>query len=159
MRELQVRNLRCGRVINTRLVHEIARVLLEDELGLARYELAIHFVSPQKMARINWDYLQHEGSTDVISFDYRDGYSEGAPEFEGLELAGEIFVSAADAVKQSKEFGTKWQEELIRYVVHGVLHLQGHDDLQTDKRMAMKREENRLLKSLATKFDPRKVGR
>ena len=63
-------------------------MLLEDELSLVRYELGIHFVSTKRMGEINWEYLQHEGSTDVISFDYREGYSPGTAEFEGLDLAG-----------------------------------------------------------------------
>ena len=41
------------------------------ELKLERAELGIHFVSPRTMARVNWQYLQHEGSTDVITFDHR----------------------------------------------------------------------------------------
>lgn len=159
MRELQVRNRRCGRAINTRGVREITRVLLEEELGLGRYELGINFVSAERMAKINWEYLQHEGSTDVITFDYREGYSEGAAEFEGLDLAGEIYISGADAVKQAKEFGTEWREEIVRYVVHGVLHLLGYDDLESGKRREMKREENRLVRALGGRFDLKRVGR
>ena len=159
MREIQVRNQHCGRAINTKFVREVARVLLEDELSLGRYELGIHFVSTKRMGEINWEYLQHEGSTDVISFDYREGYSPGTAEFEGLDLAGEIYISAADAVKQAKEFGTKWQDEIVRYVAHGMLHLQGYDDLSAAKRKVMKREENRLVKRMGKRFDLREVGR
>ena len=159
MRELQVRNQRCGRAINTKFVREVARVLLEEELTLTRYELGIRFVAPEQMAKINWDYLQHEGSTDVITFDYRDGYFDGAAEFEGLDLAGEIYISAEDAVTQSKEFRTKWQEEIVRYVVHGVLHLRGYDDLEPGKRREMKSEEDRLLKNLGRRIEFAKVSR
>ena len=158
MRELQVRNRQSARAINTKEVREIARVLLEAELGLQRYELAVHFVSAKKMAEINWEFLQHEGSTDVISFDYREGYAEGAAEFEGLDLAGEIYISVADAEKQAREFGTKWQEEIVRYVVHGVLHLRGYDDLVPAKRKVMKREENRLVRRMQGRFELRKVA-
>jgi probable rRNA maturation factor len=140
-------------------VREITRVLLEEELGLGRYELGIHFVSAERMAKINWEYLQHEGSTDVITFDYREGYSGGSAEFEGLDLAGEIYISGADAVKQAKEFGTEWREEIVRYVVHGVLHLLCYDDLESGKRREMKREENRLVRALGGRFDLKRVGR
>ena len=159
MRELQVRNQRSGRAINSRFVRDLARALLEDEFALGRYELGIHFVSAAKMAEVNWDFLQHEGSTDVITFDYRDGYSEGEAKVQELELAGEIYISVADAVKQAREFKTNWQEEVARYVVHGILHLRGYDDLSADKRKVMKREENRLMRRMQQRFDLRKVAR
>ena len=49
-------------------------------------------------------------------------------------------------MKQAGEFGTAWPEELARYVIHGLLHLHGYDDLEPAKRRVMKREENRLVK-------------
>jgi probable rRNA maturation factor len=156
MRELQLRNRQRDRAIDTEFLREIARALLEDELALSRYELGIHFVSTKKMAEINWEFLQHEGSTDVITFDYREGYGEGAAQ---LDLAGEIYISVADARKQAKEFSTTWQDELVRYMAHGMLHLRGFDDLEPAKRRIMKREENRLVRRLAARFDLRKVGR
>lgn len=125
--------------------------LLEELLRLQRYQLAIHLVSPARMAKVNRQFLDHEGSTDVISFDYRDGYEEGGE--EPLDLAGEIFISVADANKQAQEFRTDWQEETVRYVVHGTLHLLGYDDLEPAKRKIMKREENRLVKALARQFE------
>ena len=45
-------------------------------------------------------------------------------------LHGELFICVDEAVAQAKEFKTSWQSEVVRYVVHGVLHLLGHDDLQ-----------------------------
>ena len=62
-------------------------------------------------------------------------------------------------MKQAKEFGTKWQDEIVRYVADGMLHLQGYDDLSAAKRKVMKREENRLVKRMGKRFDLRKVGR
>lgn len=167
MRELQVRNRRCGRAINSERVREIARALLEEELALRAYQLGIQFVSAKKMAEMNWEFLRHKGSTDVITFDYREGYGgrsgvdgfAGLEESEELDLAGEIFISVADALKQAKEFGTSWQEELVRYVVHGVLHLRGYDDLSAGKRKVMKREENRLMRNLGRRFNARKIAR
>ena len=52
-------------------------------------------------------------------------------------------------MKQAREFGTTWQSEVVRYVIHGLLHLRGHDDLKPAERRVMKREENRLLKRVA----------
>ena len=155
MRELQLRNRQRAQTVNTKFLSELTRALLEETLKLGSYELGITLVSPAKMAAANWEFLQHKGSTDVITFDYRDGYGQGAAE---LELAGEIFISVADARKQAKEFSTTWQEELVRYVTHGVLHLRGFDDLEPAMWKIMKREENRLMRRLSARFDFRKVG-
>jgi probable rRNA maturation factor len=57
-----------------------------------------------------------------------------------------------EAIFQSKKFKTNWQSEIVRYIVHGVLHLLGHDDLKLALRRRMKREENRLVRLLAKKF-------
>ncbi|MEP6663542.1 MAG: rRNA maturation RNase YbeY, partial [Verrucomicrobiota bacterium] len=74
-------------------------------------------------------------------------------------LHGEIFISIDDAVKQAREFQTSWQSELVRYIIHGLLHLQGHDDLQPAARGKMKREENRFLKKLTEVFPLKKLRR
>ena len=43
-------------------------------------------------------------------------------------LHGEIFICVDEAVLQARKFRTSWQSEIVRYLVHGVLHLLGHDD-------------------------------
>ncbi|NBV24789.1 MAG: rRNA maturation RNase YbeY, partial [Proteobacteria bacterium] len=68
-------------------------------------------------------------------------------------LRGEAFISVADAVKQAREFRTSWQSEVVRYVVHALLHLRGYDDLVPAKRRVMKREENRIMRKLSSTFD------
>lgn len=104
---------------------------------------------------MNEQFLQHKGATDVITFDLRHGFD--SPEVEKLELAGEIYICPREAERQAKEFGTTLSEETVRYIVHGILHLQGYDDLNAVERKAMKREENKLVGSLARRFDLAKV--
>ena len=57
---------------------------------------------------------------------------------------------------QAKQFKTTWQSEIVRYVIHGVLHLLGHDDRLAAARRRMKREENRLLAGFPESFPSRK---
>ena len=162
---LAFRNRQRTRALNTPLLRRITRHLLQEEFKVADYELCFHFVEPKEMAEVNRQFLQHEGSTDVITFDNCDSgapVSETArsaisPSRAGSEtgapmLHGEIFISVADAVKQASEFRTTWQSELTRYLIHGLLHLRGFDDLQPTKRRVMKREENRLLRMITVKF-------
>ena len=119
------------------------------------YDLCFHFVTAEEMARVNWQFLQHEGSTDVITFDHSQPTAPApAPRRQPpAPLSGEAFICVADAVKQAREFKTSWQSEVVRYAIHAVLHLRGYDDLQPAKRRVMKREENRLLRGLAAAFD------
>jgi len=136
------------RRINTRLFRRIIATVLA-ETGVTQCELCFHLVDAPKMARINEQYLQHAGSTDVITFDHVEPVSAN---LNSTGLFGEIFICLDDAVCQSKEFETSWQSELVRYAVHGILHLLGHDDLKSTARRKMKLEENRLVRLLAKTF-------
>ena len=100
--------------------------------------------------RVNWRFLQHEGSTDVITFDYLNSAAGLQP--PALQLHGELFICVDDAIQQAKAFKTDWQAEVVRYLTHGVLHLLGYDDLELELRRKMKREENRLVRQLAKRF-------
>ncbi|HEY0550405.1 MAG TPA: rRNA maturation RNase YbeY [Verrucomicrobiae bacterium] len=151
IRVLSFRNPQRTRSLNIPLLRRVTRHLLEEELE-NNYELGIHLVDAREMARVNWQFLQHRGSTDVITFDH------GAEKSPGC-LHGEIFVSIPDAVKQSRELGTTWQSEVVRYIIHGLLHLCGHDDLQSRKRRAMKREENRLHRRMEILFPLQRIAR
>ena len=123
--------------VDSRLLQTMAEESVQL-LGRAA-EVCFHLVSAREMARVNWQYLQHEGSTDVITFDQGSDPST---------VRGEIFISVADAVSQAAEFGTTWQSELVRYVIHGLLHLAGFDDLEPGARRTMKKQEERLLRRL-----------
>ncbi len=144
-------NRQRDRRINLRFLRRLLTQVLREELGLAQFELCFHFVSATEMARVNWQFLQHEGSTDVITFDHSAALA--AARSTPSALHGEAFICVADAVKQAAEFGTTWQSEVARYTVHAILHLLGYDDLQPAKRRVMKREENRLMRGLAKAFD------
>ena len=74
-------------------------------------------------------------------------------------LCGEIFVCLDEALAQARRFRTTWQRELTRYIVHGILHLVGHEDRAPAARRKMKRAEDRLLRQLARQFDLTHLGR
>ena len=153
-----VSNRQRAKKVNSRLLKQIVNDLFA-ELGIAEAELGIALVGAKEMARVNWQFLQHEGSTDVITFDYSDSADDDARRLKseksepphagsGKFIRGELFICVDDAVTQAREFGTGWQSEVVRYVVHGVLHLLGYDDLEPALRREMKREENRLVRRL-----------
>jgi probable rRNA maturation factor len=148
--ELTLRNQQRDCRIDPRALRTLVRTHLETQLGLASYDIAVHLVSSQRMAAINRKHLQHEGPTDVITFDYRPPHQD--------ELHGELLICPAVALIQAREHRTSWESELARYIIHGILHLQGYDDHSPTTRRVMKREENRRLKALLASQSGRPPG-
>ena len=154
--ELVIANRQRTHKINGRCLRQVVLALLR-ELNQEGAELGIQLVGAREMARVNWQFLQHEGSTDVITFDHGAADRGLRPGRAGLH--GELFICIDDAVAQAAQFHTTWQSEVVRYVVHGVLHLLGHDDLQPAGRRKMKREENRLVRHLQQTFSLAQLAR
>ena len=153
---LAIANRQRTKKINVRLLKQIVAALFA-KLKITEGELGISLVGAKEMARVNWQFLQHEGSTDIITFDHSECGVRSAE--CGVKIYGELFVCVDDAIKQAKEFKTSWQTEVVRYVVHGVLHLLGYDDLKPALRRTMKREENRLVRLLAQRFSFAQLSR
>ena len=135
--------------INPRLLKQVVLALFAER-EITEAELGINLVAAREMALVNETFLQHEGSTDVITFDHLDPNPKTRD--ARRQIHGELFICVDDALLQAKEFKTKWQAEVVRYVVHGVLHLLGYDDLKPQLRLVMKREENRLVRQLEKRF-------
>ena len=131
-----------------RMLKKITAALFA-ELNIAGAAIEINLLSAAEMAALNETFLKHEGPTDVITFDYGSSKSR---------LQGEIFVCVDEAVLQARTFGTQWQSEIVRYLIHGILHLLGYDDLDAGPRRRMRREENLLLRKLARKFSLAQIG-
>jgi rRNA maturation RNase YbeY len=108
------------------------------------------------MAALNQRFLRHAGSTDVITLEYDEW--ERWPEDEEWTF-GDIFICVDEAIGQARRFRTTWPRELVRYLIHGLLHLRGYKDSTRAARRLMKREENRLLKQIAGSFPLSKLKR
>lgn len=136
--------------IHLSALRPIVKTLLQDLLEVGAADLGIALVAAREMTRLNESFLQHAGSTDVLTFDYSEpGTRNSEPP---TRLQGEIFICVDETIAQARRFHTTWHAELVRYLVHGVLHLMGHDDQRAADRRKMKREENRLLRRLASRF-------
>jgi rRNA maturation RNase YbeY len=154
---LQLRNRQRTRALNLPLLRRLIRQLLAKHFQVAQFELCFHFIGREEMAVLNETFLQHSGSTDVITFDHAE-FETHKPHPE-TALHGELFISLDDAVAQARQFRTTWQAEVTRYVVHGLLHLCGWDDLEPAKRRKMKREEHRLMRRLGADFSLAQLAR
>jgi len=109
-------------------------------LGRPEAELSLVLVDEATMAGLNARYRGREGPTDVLSFSLLEG--EGA-EHRGA-LLGDVVLCLPVARRQAAEQGHGLDTELLRLLVHGVLHLLGHDHERDDEAAVMEAEERRL---------------
>jgi probable rRNA maturation factor len=139
--------------LNIPLLKTVTRTVLDELNATTDSDIGFYFVTSTEMAELNQRFLGHQGSTDVITFDYGDsGRTRSKSTISAGLLHGEIFICPDVAMSQSRQFRTDWREEIARYAIHGILHLAGFDDIGASDRRRMKREESRLLSKLRTKF-------
>ena len=98
-------------------------------------DINVIFCSDNYILDVNMKYLQHDYFTDIITFDY----------CEGKVLSGDLFISVDSVRENSIEFGTDFEEELHRVIVHGVLNLIGYDDHTEEDKKLMRQKENYYL--------------
>jgi probable rRNA maturation factor len=102
---------------------------------LGRRSLSLAFVSDAVIRRLNRDFLGHDFATDVLAFPLGDG-----------GVFGEVVVSGETARREARARGIPGEEELLRYVAHGILHLLGYDDHAPAERARMWRRQEAELK-------------
>lgn len=100
------------------------------------HHISIIFCSDSVLSQINVDYLKHDTLTDIITFDY----SENAD-----ALDGEIYISIDRVLENASKFRVRFEDELHRIIIHGVLHLIGYSDKDPAKRRIMRKKENQYL--------------
>jgi probable rRNA maturation factor len=155
-RRLTLGNRQRTRAVDLRRLRRLAGELLAELSPARPVQLEVCLLNDAEMTRLNETFLHHAGTTDVITFNY----SERGTRDSGLaSLHGEVFLCVDEAVRQARRFRTTWQTELARYLVHGVLHLLGHDDRTAAARRKMKREEDRLVAALAARFPLSRLAR
>jgi len=115
----------------------LAADVLVDE-GAAG-ELDLLFVDEATMAELNRVHLGHEGPTDVLSFPI-DGADAGP---DGL--LGDVVVCPAVARRNAPDHAGTYDDEVALLVVHGVLHVLGHDHAEPDEEAVMRAREVDLL--------------
>jgi len=118
------------------------RVVSEIKLNAA--SCALVFVNDQTLKRMHAQYLDDPTKTDVITFNLGD---------ESIE--GEIYISTDRARVQAKIYSVTPEEEIVRLIVHGLLHLKGYDDREEKDRIILKEEENRLVEMFAPDYKKR----
>ena len=129
-------------VARERLAALVRGVLRAEKVREAMISLA--FVSDREMARLNRRHLGHAGATDVISFGF-------VPTGPNAPIVGDIYVCPAVARENARREGVGVREEIQRLVVHGTLHVLGHEHPDGGDRHGspMWRRQEQLLRRLA----------
>lgn len=114
-------------------------------MGYLDAELSILIVDDQQIARLNRQYLNREGPTNVIAFAMQEGpFTELAP-----HLLGDVVISVETAHRQAENAGLSMPVYFDRLLIHGILHLLGYDH-ENDPSEARKMEQktNELIKAI-----------
>lgn len=138
-RRVEVRRCTAIPQLRTRRIIQAVKATLGEH---SPYDISVAVVDDATMSSLHLRYMSDPQPTDVMSFDLGDGNDADL-------LEGEIIVSADTARRQAAELNVDFKEELLRYVIHGALHLIGYDDHTTADRKAMRRQEDRILAELA----------
>ncbi len=123
--------------VDTRVLEALIWNVLTGE-GAEPVYIGVILTDHETVLDLNRTYLQHDYLTDVLSFDLSE--SEDAHAIEG-----EVYVDLDTALERHEEFGVSFEEEVRRYVIHGVLHLLGYDDATPEEKAAMHALEDKYL--------------
>jgi probable rRNA maturation factor len=134
--EVEISNTQGHLPIDQAALSGLARRVLAGE-GIDRASLSIALVDDRTIHGLNRRHLAHDWPTDVISFVLSE---PGEP-----ALSGELIVSGERAASVARRLGADAGAELALYVVHGLLHLCGYDDLTDRDRSAMRGREGEIL--------------
>lgn len=100
------------------------------ELGYIQYV----FCSDEYLQKINWEHLQHEELTDIITFEYNS-----------VPIEGEIYISTERVLENSQLMNLLYEDELLRVIAHGVLHLCGYRDKTSEDTAEMRNQEDKYI--------------
>lgn len=116
-----------------------------------KMELEVVFLDDKRMRELNRRYKNKDRATDVLSFRIE------REEFGSEGLLGEIFISLDTALRNSKIFKIRFEDEIALYIIHGLLHIFGYDDRTRKEKSRMSKRQNHILRGLCEKEDLSKV--
>lgn len=112
------------------------------EYGFAVGNINYIFCSDERELEVNRQFLGHDYYTDIITFDYSTPTT----------LNGDIFISLDTVRSNAEQLKISFNEELVRILIHGVLHLTGQGDKTPETKAEMTRKENLALEKLSKRL-------
>jgi probable rRNA maturation factor len=145
--------------LSTRVWRRRARALLAAA-GLADTGLSLSFVGDRAIRTLNREHRGKDAPTDVLSFPLFEPFALPSAAAKGgahgpERLLGDVVISLDTAARQARDYDASLNDEIERLLIHGILHLIGHDHERPGERRRMVREERRLAGAvgLAWPFD------
>ena len=133
--------------VDGRALVSAARRLLES-LGETGSTLSLRLVGDRKIRSINRAHRGMDAATDVLSFPLVEGPASNRKRSAPERLLGDVVISVDTAARQALDYDAPLQDELYRLLIHGVLHVLGHDHEEPDERTRMEAEERRLAAAI-----------
>lgn len=108
------------------------------EEGRKTGEINFIFCSDEYLLKINQQYLDHDYYTDIITFDYS----------EGNVVSGDIFISTDRISENAATYKVSFNQEINRIMIHGVLHLLGYQDKESEQKKLMTLKEDYYISKI-----------
>ena len=159
-----MKNIACVHVMNSYRSYNVDRAKITAiateicrRLGVAHYEVCLQFLSPRAMRTLNHKFREKDKSTDVLSFpqyDFKRPLKVHAappaliPVLNPLPL-GDVVISIADAASNARDARQPLDREVCFLVIHGILHLVGHDHMKAVEKKLMFTEQKKLMRIFA----------
>lgn len=148
---MHYRNAVRGSGVDGRQLVATAKMLLHA-IGRDDASLSLALVNDAAIRALNREYRGKDTATDVLSFPLDD-----SPAVQrGEVLLGDVVISVDTARRQAADYDAPLQRELYRLLIHGILHLFGHDHVRAAERRVMEREERRLAGAIGMPWPYRK---
>ena len=124
--------------INQGAIKKLTQRILK-RLAASGWALGIIFLSDKEIQALNRRYRKRETPTDILAFDYAGNEAE-------------LIISLETAKRNSLTFGTSFKKELMLYIIHGILHLQGFDDTNPAAKKKMLKKQEEIFKRMTNKL-------
>ena len=141
---IYLRNATRGSGVDTRKLKSVAKTLLH-EVGEDGSTLSVSLVNDREIRRVNREHRGKDKPTDVLSFPL---YEAGERTADAERLLGDVVISVDTARRQAAAYDAPLQNEIYRLLIHGILHVLGHDHEEAAERRAMESEERRLASAI-----------
>ena len=133
---------------------DLARAVLRHEGIVGGAELSLFFIDTPAMTELNGEFMDETGPTDVLAFPI-DADDEPISDGEGLvggtgageppQLLGDVLICPQVAESNARERSVRLEDEIALLVVHGILHVLGHDHAEPDEQALMRSREREML--------------
>ncbi|MGL6194714.1 MAG: rRNA maturation RNase YbeY [Thermoguttaceae bacterium] len=134
--------------VNKSQIQTVCEKILADA-NVVRGRVGVVLTDNETIHELNQNFLSHDYPTDVISFQVESDADSGL-------LEGEVIVSVEMANQRGPKFGWGREEETVLYVIHGLLHLIGYDDIEEEDRVIMREKESEYLRFIG--IEPTNLG-